>query len=175
MEPFKSILVDIDATVPAHPALDRAVRLARNAGAKLTIVDVMTIPGDARRSLRADIEEEIVRRWREQLTLVARSINHVPTDSTLLMGRPATALIREVLRSGHDLVVRSHARDWVARGPRSYGAIDMELLRQCPCPVMVVGPGAPAARPRILGAVHARDLRRTVPTPGVAPNGPGAT
>ena len=28
MEPFKSILVDVDATATAHPALDRAIRLA---------------------------------------------------------------------------------------------------------------------------------------------------
>jgi nucleotide-binding universal stress UspA family protein len=43
MEPFKSILVDVDATASFHPALERAVDLARSSGAKLTIVDVMTI------------------------------------------------------------------------------------------------------------------------------------
>ena len=38
VERFKSILVDIDATAPAHPALERAVRLARAARAKLEFV-----------------------------------------------------------------------------------------------------------------------------------------
>lgn len=155
MQPFKSILVDIDASMAAHPALDRAVRLARASGAKLMIADVVTIPSDAHRYLEPSLEEEYVMRRRRRLEQVARGVAGVPTESTLLSGRPATALIREVLRAGHDLLIRSHARDLVARGARPYGPVDMELFRQCPCPVMVVGPGAPAAHPRMLGAVHA--------------------
>jgi nucleotide-binding universal stress UspA family protein len=71
------------------------------------------------------------------------------------VGRPATALIHEVLRSGHDLLVRAHARDLSAPGERPFGAVDMELLRTCPCPVLLVGPAAHAARPRIAVAVNA--------------------
>jgi nucleotide-binding universal stress UspA family protein len=52
--PFTSILVDIDASAGVHPALDRAIALARHWGARL------------------------------------------------LVGRPAIALIQDVLRSGHD-------------------------------------------------------------------------
>lgn len=63
--PFKSILVDIDATVPAHPALERAIRLARGCGARLTLTDVVTIPPYARRYLPADVEEEMVSRRRQ--------------------------------------------------------------------------------------------------------------
>jgi nucleotide-binding universal stress UspA family protein len=67
MDPFKSILVDIDAAVPAHPALERAIRLARASGATVTITDVMTVPAYARRYLPADVEEEMVTRRRQQL------------------------------------------------------------------------------------------------------------
>jgi nucleotide-binding universal stress UspA family protein len=49
--------------------------------------------------------------------------------------------------------VRSHARDLVAAKP--FGAIDMELFRKCPCPVLVVGPGALRTEPQIVGAVDA--------------------
>ncbi len=164
MDPFKSILVDIDATVPAHPALQRAVGLARSCGAKLTIADVVTIPADARRYLEAGAEEEIVSRRRGQLARVAQGVTDVPAEATLLLGRPATALVQEVLRSGHDLVVRSHARDLVVRGPRPFGAVDMELFRQCPCPVLVVGPGIPPPRPLILGAVHGNSDEATEQT-----------
>jgi nucleotide-binding universal stress UspA family protein len=62
--------------------------------------------------------------------------------------------VQEVLRSGHDLLMRSHARDLAAQ-PRGFGAIDMQLFRQCPCPVWAVGPGATGAPRRILAAVHA--------------------
>jgi universal stress protein E len=155
MQPFTSILVDIDASVTAHPALERAVRLARSCGAKLTIVDVMTIPADARLYMQPDLEEEIVSRRRKQLTHVAQTVTGVPIDSRLLVGRPATVLIQDVLRYGHDLVVRSHARDLVARGPKPFGVVDMELLRKCPCPVLVAGPGGQPEHPRVVGAVHA--------------------
>lgn len=155
MQTFTNILVDIDATVPAHPALDRAVRLARSCGARLRVVDVMNVPPEARHYLPANMADELVHRRRERLRQVAHSIDGVPVESALLMGRPATALIQEVMRAGHDLLVRSHVRDLVARAPRPYGAIDMELFRKCPCPVMAVGPGVPAAQPRILGAVNA--------------------
>jgi nucleotide-binding universal stress UspA family protein len=115
MQPFKSILVDIDASMAAHPALDRAVRLARASGAKLMIADVVTIPSDAHRYLEPSLEEEYVMRRRRRLEQVARGVAGVPTESTLLSGRPATALIREVLRAGHDLLIRSHARGRTAR------------------------------------------------------------
>jgi len=69
MEPFKSILVEIDATVPAHPALERAIHLARSARARLTITDVMTVPAYAHRYLPADLEEEMVSRRRQQLVI----------------------------------------------------------------------------------------------------------
>lgn len=155
MELFKNILVDIDATVPHHPALDRAIRLARNGGARLTIVDVINVPEEARRYLSSELEDELVSRRREQLGDVARAVSGVSVQAMLLTGRPATALIREVLRSGHDLLMRSHSRDLVARTPRPYGAVDMELFRKCPCPVFVVGPGTPSGTPKIAGAVHA--------------------
>ena len=51
MEPFKSILVDVDAIASVHPAFERAVHLARRSGARLTITDVMTVPAYARRSI----------------------------------------------------------------------------------------------------------------------------
>jgi hypothetical protein len=94
---------DIDATGPAYPALDRAVRLARSCGAKLMIADVLTIPADARRSLRADVEEKLVSRQRQQLTRVARGVTGVPTDSTVSPitggGMPSRAASREPART----------------------------------------------------------------------------
>lgn len=154
MEPFKSIIVDIDTSVAAHPALDRALRLARKCGAKLTITDVLTFPAYARGYLPANVEEEMTTSRRERLAELASAAGF-PVQSRLLAGRPATALIQEVLGSDHDLLVRSHARDLAAPEPRSFGAIDMELIRKCPCPVLLVGPGGTRARPQVVGAVNA--------------------
>ncbi len=154
MPPFKSILVDVDATATAHPALERAIRLAQSSGATLTITDVMAFP-HAGSSLPPDLEEDIVREQRQQLARIADRVKGVRAESKLLVGRPATALIQEVLRSSHDLLMRSHARDLTSPAARAFGAVDMELLRKCPCPVLLARHGTPAPGPRILAAIDA--------------------
>ena len=152
MNNFKSILVDVDAMAVAHPAMDRAVELARAYGARLKIVDVVALPGDARSYMRKDLEKMVVDQRRERLAAVATAVG-MKAEYDVLKGRASVVLIQEVLRSGHDLLIRSHARDLVA--PKSFGAIDMQLFRQCPCPVWAVGPGAATAPRRLLAAVHA--------------------
>lgn len=155
MEPFKSILVDVDASAAAHPALDRAIDLARTCGARLRIVDALTIPADAHRYLPRGAEHTLIGRRREQLAAFAGRAAGLAVDFDVLRGRPATALVQEVVRSGHDLLVRSHARDMAASGSKTYGAVDMQLFRQCPCPVWAVGPGIGRRPLKVVAAVHA--------------------
>jgi len=155
VESFKSILVDIDATATAHPALERAILLARRSGARLTVADVVTVPPSARRYLPVGIEEHVLQERRQQLARIAREVSDVSAEAKLLVGRPATVLIEEVLRSNHDLIMRSHARDLTAAGPSPFGVVDMELLRKCPCPVLLVRHGKPSTEPRIACAVDA--------------------
>ena len=155
MEAFKSILVDVDVTANAHPALERAVRLARAFGATLTLTDVVTVPQHARHYLPPTLEEELVVERRQQLARVANAVSDVRAEAKLLVGRPATVLIQEVLRSNHDLLMRSHARELVASGPKPFGGVDMELLRKCPCPVLLARHGSPASHPQIVAAVNA--------------------
>jgi universal stress protein E len=51
--------------------------------------------------------------------------------------------------------MRSHARELATSGPKPFGAVDMELLRKCPCPVLLSRHGRPASRPQIVAAVNA--------------------
>jgi nucleotide-binding universal stress UspA family protein len=151
-----SILVDLDAVAADHPALEHAVRLAARCGARLKIVDVLPrVPAGVRHFVTPDLEQELIDHRRERLTAIAAGVPSVPVSTELLRGRPGIALIEEVLGSRHDLLVRSHDRDLHA-SPGPFGAVDMELLRQCPCPVWLVGRrGASSARWRILAAIHA--------------------
>jgi universal stress protein E len=155
MEPFKSILVDVDAEANSQPALERAVLLARSCRASLTIADVMTGTTTARRHLPAALAEQMISTRRSQLARLASGVGDVRAEPRLLVGRPATALIQEVMKSNHDLLMRSHARDLTASGPVPFGAVDMELLRKCPCPVLLVRHGSPVPRPRIIAAINA--------------------
>jgi len=155
MKSFTSILVDLDATASAHPALERAVRLARFTGAAIRIVDVVSAPGDARSSLDSHLEDELMKRRREQLARISNGVRDLIVDTDVLTGPPAEALIRDVIRFRHDLVVRSHARDLVARSSTPVASVDLQLLRHCPCPVWAVGPGTAPQDPKIVGAIDA--------------------
>ena len=151
-----SILVDEDAVATHHPALEQAAGLARRCGARVKIVDVLPwVPSGVRHFVTPDLEKELIEHRRERLDALATNVSDVPVTTELLRGRPATAAIQEILRANHNLLVRSHGRD-LAGSPRPFGAIDMELLRQCPCPVWLVGPrGRATDQWRILAAIRA--------------------
>jgi nucleotide-binding universal stress UspA family protein len=155
MTSVKSILVDIDAVGADHPALEQALSLARRCRARLKIVDVLPwVPQGVRHFVTPALEAEIIEHRSDRLRVIAEGVRDVAATTELLRGRPATALVQEVLRSGHDLLVRSHARDLSPR-PRPYGAVDMELLRHCPCPVWLVVPHQVHKPWRIAAAIHA--------------------
>jgi universal stress protein E len=135
MATVKNILVDTDACAGHHPALDQAVSLATRCGARVKIVDVVpSVPRGVRHFVTPERERDLLEHRRERLSAIAAGLRGVGATADVLRGRPGTALIEEVLRFQHDLLVRSHGRD-DSGGVRPYGAIDMELLRQCPCPV----------------------------------------
>jgi nucleotide-binding universal stress UspA family protein len=151
---LSSILVDIDSIAADHPAVEQAVDLAARCGAGIKIVDVLPcVPTRARHFVTDRLEQELVDHRCARLDTVARRVQEVSVGTELLRGRPGNALIQEVRRSGHDLLVRSHERDF-SESPRRYGAVDMELLRQCPCPVWLIG-RSHRHPSRLLAAIHA--------------------
>jgi nucleotide-binding universal stress UspA family protein len=158
---LNSILVDEDAVATHHPALERAMGLARRCGARVKVVDVLPwVPSGVRHFVTPDLEKELIEHRRERLDAISKHVSDVPVTTELLRGRPASAVIQEVLRENHDLLVRSHGRDLAALS-RPFGGIDMELLRQCPCPVWLIGgPGGPADRWRIAAAIRTSNAER---------------
>lgn len=152
---LSSIVVDVDPLAAEHPALKQAITLARCSGARVKIVDVLPdVPLRARRFVTPALEGELAEYRRRALVAIAEKVPEVPVSTALLRGRAGTALTEEVVRAGHDLLIRSHGRDLIEE-PRPFGAIDMELLRSCPCPVWLVGPHGPRSdRQHILAAVH---------------------
>jgi nucleotide-binding universal stress UspA family protein len=160
--PFARILVDVDATAAADPALEQAVDLASRGGAALTLVDVLPpLPAAARRYLRETLEAELVAHRRERLDRLARDVaSRVPAVSTaVLRGSPDLAIIAHVVEQGHDLVMRSHGRRRGGGFP-PFGTMDLQLLRKCPCPVWLVGPDAGTRPQHVLVAVHANPDER---------------
>ena len=125
MMSLSRILVDIESAAPEHPALLQAVDLAARCGAHVTIVDVLPmVPAKARAHLPEGMEEELAAYRRSRLAEIAGRIDSVPVTATLLRGRPASEIIRAVLRGNHDLVVRAHGRDLRVPHP-PFGPLDM--------------------------------------------------
>ncbi len=55
------------------------------------------------------------------------------------MGKTDLEVIREVERNGHDLVLKS-SEDTSGLKRALFGSSDMNLMRKCPCPVLIVKP-----------------------------------
>jgi nucleotide-binding universal stress UspA family protein len=83
--------------------------------------------------------------------LVEPHRKRIAIQTKVLTGTPFLQIIREVVRNGHDLVIKSpDSPDWL---DRVFGSDDMHLLRKCPCPIWLAKAAAPKPHRRILAAV----------------------
>ena len=130
-------------------------RLAAATSARLTIADVIEdVPPIARRLLpRSWNLPALVRAQKQARTestaAIARRLGAVP-KTVLLTGSPIKALVREVLRGGHDLLAAGAAS---SGSVGCIGASATRLMREAPCPVLLVHPARRWRRPRVLVAI----------------------
>lgn len=161
MRRFENILCVVEHGEDGKPALDRAVTLAENNHAKLTVVDVIPrVPagiglpdsGPISRDLRA----AMVREHESLITsLIEPYRQRLDISHSVLAGIAFLEVIRTVLRDGHDLVIKCpESPSWL---DRFFSGDDMHLLRKCPCPIWFVKPEVPRTYRRILAAVDVDD------------------
>jgi nucleotide-binding universal stress UspA family protein len=154
MNRFKKILVYASTETGKYHALRRAEKLAATSGARLKVVDVVPdIPLLHSRfnpppwilpSAIADKKKEVL----EKQVAKARQAG-IEIEVEILFGKPFVEIIREVLRNGHELVMKTvHQRGLLQLADSTA----MELLRNCPCPVELVRPSR-ARRQRVLACV----------------------
>ena len=130
-------------------------RLAAETRARLTIVDVLEeVPPVARRLLPASWNLPAFVRDQKQARLetraaVARRLGVDPTTA-LLSGPPIKALVREVRRGGHDLLAVGAAPSGAVQCVKASAT---RLLREAPCPVLLINSTHRRRRPRLLVAV----------------------
>jgi len=160
MQRFKNILLVAGGEGWEGAALKRAVDLAKNNRAHLTVVDVVEeLPRDMRMLITtmhlADLQKLAVA---ERLKDLKQHIEPVMAEegvrvsAKVLVGTPFLEIIREVLKNKHDLVMK------IARGGSRlkevlFGSTAMHLMRKCPCPVWVIKPTHRKKYVRIMAAV----------------------
>ena len=162
MQRFKNILCVIVSSSNGRDAWERAVELAGNNQARLTVIEVIDeIPTNINLQAAALSPEElqaiIVAEHREELQkLVCSCDRNIEIQTDVLIGIPFLEIIREVLRNRRDLVIKTLESDELL--DRIFASDDMHLLRKCPCPVWLVKPKSPKTYRRILAAVDIDDF-----------------
>ena len=154
MKRFQNVLCFVDAWAENQRALHRAAKLAGRNSASLKIVDVIDDTSNWLGMLLKSHAGDLEQQRQNQLQGLAESVRSQVETVTfeLLHGRPALAVVREVLRHGFDLVMKD-ARGTSTHKTLLVGSIDMRLLRNCPCPVWLSAPDRGIAHNVILAAV----------------------
>jgi len=161
MQRFKDILCVATPGSIDHVALERAVALADNNRARLTVVEVVNeIPRNTKLIAHAqsfdELQAKIAAGHRQGLEkLVAPWRGNIEIQAKVLIGISFLEIIREVLRNGHDLVVKT--ADSGGLLDRVFGSNDMHLLRKCPCPVWLIKPQSSKVFQKIVAAVDVGD------------------
>ena len=158
MKRFKNILCAVGPEESSAPVLERAVSLAQNNQAALSVVAVvprvsagigMPDGGPISNQLQAALVSEHTQVLE---SLIEPYRQRIEIQSEVLIGVPFLEIVQEVLRKRHDLVIKIPEQwDWL---DRVFGSDDMHLLRKCPCPVWLIRPQAPKTYRRILAAVN---------------------
>lgn len=133
MKRFSNILFVAEADVDNARALAQAAALADHNQAMLTVVGTI----DFGHSLLAqNLRDALIREREDQLEQLVQNplLASGSIETKLLIGKAFIEIIREVLRNGRDLVVKSFANP----GLVSAGGTDKKLLRKCPCPVWII-------------------------------------
>lgn len=159
MQRFKNILYLNEPTVDQSSAIARAIMLAEQNRAELTIIDVIPtqvvsagigLPsgGSISSGLREFVESER-RKLLESMLQPFRKNLSIHLD--VLVGRAFLETIRAVLRNGYDLLIKpAENPSWTKR---IFGSEDLHLLRKCPCPVWLIKPLKETKYSNIMAAV----------------------
>lgn len=169
MKRFKNILYLNEPTVDQASALARAVSLAKNNQADLTIIDVIPTrlvtagiglpPGGP---ISAELQVAVESDHRKVLESMVQSFSdRQKIRLEVLVGKTYLEAIRTVLKNGHDLLIKpAENPTWTNR---LFGSDDLHLLRKCPCPIWLMKPQEKSNYRIVMAAVDF-DLLAPIPT-----------
>jgi len=142
---FKHILVALDGSDCSHQALDVAVTLAKQQGARCTVCTVVDIvraassmtfaPGDTVNQWIATLHEDA--REIEIQAIQKHADPGLSIESIVVEGYPSQAIIDAAKKKGADLIVMgSHGRSGLKR--LWLGSVAESVVREASVPVLIV-------------------------------------
>lgn len=146
---FRDVLVVVDATPDAREALTQAIDLARREHSRLTLITVeRRLPACAYLGVAAALPLVIPAAEAEARELMCKALAQVPDDvpvTTVLATPPIRqALMMQIKRGGHDLVVMGAPPRGRVRA--AFGTLSNYIVRRGAAPVLVVHATPPRGR-----------------------------
>ena len=157
MQRFKNILLVLNPEVEGKATLDKAVSLAMQNNARLTLFSVVYKHPDLRHNpdpVGEAFQSPFItdrRQWMQGFMPTLQE-HGIDGEARVVMGIYFLEIIREVLREQHDLVITTAEGKKGIRA-RVLGTTSTHLMRKCPCPVWVVKRAQTRPYSRILAAV----------------------
>ncbi len=164
MTHFQNILLALTSGAPGYwAALQRAAFVARAHGAALAVAGMVgaRFPQRDREREPDALRSAVMRACHETVEYLANTFRAtgIPITTAVLSGTPFHAIICEVLRRGHDLVITT-ADAAGGIGNALFGSTPAHLVRKCPCPVWLLNAAERVPYRRVLAAV---DVEREDP------------
>ena len=156
MAEFRNILLLVDSNALCKEACERAITLAAEENARLTILNVIeAVPerlGSPADQSSMDLRDiGILDRYEKLKELVSEQAN-LQFKINVVCGNPIAEVMQQVLRGRHDLVmVAEHSMP--SSKPTSLGPTTLKLIRKSGCPVWVISPSMAPLDIRIMAAV----------------------
>jgi universal stress protein E len=142
MHQFHNILFVSHGIQDEMAGLKQALSLARNNKASLKVLIVYPeLPGsheEYKKSYEEFLKERIITSIQATQSTLKLSESDLHITVEVESGEtPAIRIIRHVLRNAHDLIIKEAESK---EGGKGFEALDMTLLRKCPCPVWLCRP-----------------------------------
>lgn len=142
MQKYQDILFVSTGMADEKDALKQALSLARNNQANLTALIIHPKFPSHLADYEKKHEQALMDELRTTVQKVGQEIGVDTSSMALAMeaerkSKPAISIIKHVLKGSVDLVIKKAEQKDSGKG---FKALDMDLLRQCPCPVWLCRP-----------------------------------
>ena len=141
MTPLKSVMVATDFSPLSEKAIDYAVMIAKQFGAKILIMHVLDpITVTTTDALMFSDNSEALRKMAEEMMKNLADIlkeKGVSIETALLKGAAASEIISKAAQAGVDVIIMgTHGRKGIEH--LILGSVAEKVVRSATCPVMVV-------------------------------------
>ncbi|MEI8592815.1 universal stress protein [Photobacterium sp. Hal280] len=148
MRRFENLLFISDGVQDELDGLKQALSLSQAHHSTLTVLIIYPELPESLENYQGNWEQALIENTKLQLAQAksALSLSEQSVMPIILAEsskKPSTLIIQHVLRDNYDMVIKSASFNQSEAGLK---AIDMELLRQCPCPVWLCRPITHAQR-----------------------------